>query len=44
MARCIPKDHKILNSNENVVVLRGASFPDVMKLLTLGFVERIGRK
>ena len=35
-------DHLILNSSEHLLVLRGASFPDVMNLLTIGSVDRIG--
>lgn len=44
------KSRKCLNnhwnrlSNESATVIRGASFPDLMNLLTVGFVKKIGCK
>ena len=40
----IDLNHWNKKSNENMVILRGASFPDIMNLLATGFVGRVGSK
>ena len=40
----ISNNHLNQTRNEHVLVFRGVSFPDIMKLLTVGHVESIGRK